>query len=62
VAARDRFHLDRWRESVDRRLDQLDQFYNLVRSELWDRRMFVLEIFIAVLIVVEVVIALATMR
>ena len=62
VAARERFHLDRWRESVDHRLDQLDQLYNLVRSELWDRRMFVLELVIAILIVVELVIGLRSIR
>lgn len=58
VAARERFHLDRWRESVEYRLGQLDQLYNLVRSELWDRRMFVLELVVVILIVVEIVTSL----
>jgi len=58
IAARDRFHLDRWRQSVEQRLGQLDEVYNLVRAELWERRMFVLELFIAILILFEVFIAI----
>jgi hypothetical protein len=61
-AARERFHLDRWRDSVERRLQDLDQLYNLVRSELWDRRMFVLELVIAVLIVLELIAGLGLTR
>jgi hypothetical protein len=60
--AGERFHLDRWRQSVERRLHELDQLYNLARSELWDRRMFVLELVIAVLIIVELVIGLGLFR
>ncbi len=61
-AARERFHLDRWRDSVERRLYNLNQLYDLVRSELWDRRMFLLELVIAVLIVLELVVGLGPIR
>src|SRR5262249_32171555 len=54
IAARDRFHLDRWRQSVEQRLGQLDELSNRVRAELWERRMFVLELIIAILILFEV--------
>lgn len=53
LAARERFHLDHWRDSVDHRLAQLDQLYNLVRSEIAERRMFILELIIGALILIE---------
>jgi hypothetical protein len=46
--ARERFHLEQWRASTDRRLSQLDQLYTLVRGEWHDRRMLWLEIVIVV--------------
>jgi hypothetical protein len=55
LAARERFHLDRWKDSVTQRLGQLDNLYNLVHSELGERRMFFLEILVAVLIVLEII-------
>ena len=53
LAARERFHLDNWRSSVDQRLGQLDQLYNMVRSEIAERRMFILELVIGALILIE---------
>jgi hypothetical protein len=53
LAVRERFHLDQWRNSVEQRLAQLDQLYNLVRSEIADRRMFILELVIGVFILIE---------
>jgi hypothetical protein len=53
LGARDRFHLDQWRQSVDNRLAQLDQLYNVVHSEANERRMLWLEVAIVVLFVLD---------
>ncbi len=55
LAARERFHLDRWRDSIGQRLGQLDNLYNLVHSELGERRMFLLEMLVVILIVLEII-------
>lgn len=52
--ARERFHLDQWRASVERRLGQLDQLYTLAHNELYERRMLVLEVAIVLLFVIDV--------
>jgi hypothetical protein len=54
--ARERFHLDQWRQSVTERLGQLDELYTLTRGELYERRMLWLEVTIVVLFVVDLVI------
>lgn len=48
LLARERFHLDRWRESVEHRLGQLDQLYTLLRGDVHDRRILWLEIVMVV--------------
>lgn len=53
-SAKERFHIDEWRRSVEQRLKQLDELFNVVHSEISDRRMLVLEIVIVVLILIEV--------
>jgi hypothetical protein len=53
MAARERFHLDQWKNSVEQRLLQLDQIYNVVHSEIAERRMFWLEIVVVVLIAMD---------
>jgi hypothetical protein len=58
LLARERFRLDEWRASVDRRLDQLDQLYALTRGEQYDRRMLWLEVVIVVLILAEILLGL----
>lgn len=54
VGARNRFHLDHWRNSVQERLQQLDQLYSVVQAESNDRRMLVLEATIVVLFLVDI--------
>jgi hypothetical protein len=54
LGARERFALDQWRGSVERRLSQLDQLYSVVHGDLYDRRMLWLEIIIVVLFVIDV--------
>lgn len=53
--ARERFHLDQWRASVEGRLGQLDQLYTLAQEERYNRRMLVLEIVIVVLFVLDLI-------
>ena len=52
-AARERFHLDQWRSSVDQRLAQLDQLYNVFHTELTERRMFWVEMVVVALIALD---------
>ena len=54
LAARDRFYLEQWRQSVDQRLAQLDQLYSVVQGEVNERRMLWLEIVIVILFVIDV--------
>ncbi|QDU18719.1 hypothetical protein [Urbifossiella limnaea] len=58
LAARERFHLDDWRASVDQRVAQLDRVYELIRGEVAEQRMFVLELLVAALIALEILLAL----
>jgi hypothetical protein len=53
LAARDRFHLDFWRSSVEQRLGQLSQLYGVVHAEIYDRRMLWLEVIIVVLFMID---------
>ena len=53
LLARERFHLDRWRESVGERLAEADRLYTLTRGDAYERRMYWLEIAVIVLIAVE---------
>jgi hypothetical protein len=55
LAARERFHIDQWKASVEGRLSQLDQLYNLVHTESFERRTLLLEVLVAVLIVLELI-------
>jgi hypothetical protein len=53
MSARERFHLDQWKTSVEGRLAQLDQLYSVVQAEINERRMLWLEILIVVLFVLD---------
>lgn len=55
LAAHERFHLEKWRGSVERRLAQLDQLYSVVHDDLNERRMLWLEVIIVVLFVIDVI-------
>jgi hypothetical protein len=55
VAARERFYLEQWRGSVDRRLAQLDQLYGVVQSEVYGQRMFWLEVIIVIFFAIDLV-------
>ena len=62
LAARERFHLDDWRASVDQRVAQLDRVYELIRGEVSEQRTFALELLVAGLIAVELLLALIIRR
>jgi hypothetical protein len=55
LGARDRFHLDHWRQSVEQRLAQLDQLYSVFHSEVYEQRMYWLEIIIVLLFVIDLI-------
>lgn len=61
-AAKERFHLDGWRASVDHRLSQLDRIYAAMQAEVNDRRMLWLELLIVLLIAVELLLSLFVHR
>jgi hypothetical protein len=53
LLARERFHLDEWRASVEGRLGQLDRLYGVVHTELYEKRMFWLEVIIVVFFAID---------
>jgi hypothetical protein len=58
LLARERFHLDQWRASVEQRLEELDRLYTLTRGDLYDRRMLWLEIVIVVFFAIDLILIL----
>jgi hypothetical protein len=58
LLARERFHLDQWRASVEQRLGELDQLYTITRGDVYDRRMFGLEVVIVVFFAIDLLILL----
>jgi hypothetical protein len=56
LLARERFHLDQWRASVEGRLAQLDRLYTVVHTDLNERRMFWLEVIIVVFFAIDIVV------
>lgn len=55
LGARERFHLDRWQGSVDRRLAQLDELYTVARAEVFERRLLWLEVLMALFFAIDLV-------
>lgn len=55
VGARERFHLEQWRASVEARLSQLDQIYQVIHSDIYEQRMFWLEVIIVLLFLIDLV-------
>src|SRR5262245_18736409 len=58
LLARERFHLDQWRSSVDQRLGELDRLYTITRGDLYDRRMLWPEVVIVVFFAVDIALIL----
>jgi hypothetical protein len=55
TGASERFYLDHWRTSIERRLDELDKLYNVVNSEISNRRLLWLEVAIVVFFAIDLV-------
>jgi hypothetical protein len=53
-SAKDRFHIDHWRNSVEQRLKHLDEIFSVVHADIAERRTLVLEIVVVLLILIEV--------
>ena len=51
----DRFHLDLWESTVDKKLQELDRIYSLVMADISERRMLVLEVMIVALFVIDLI-------
>jgi len=58
LLARERFHLEQWRASVEQRLSELDRLYTMLRGDIYDRRMLMLEIVIVVFFAIDLIILL----
>jgi hypothetical protein len=58
LLARERFHLDQWRASVEQRLEEVDRLYTLTRGDVYERRMLWLEIVIVVFFAADLLILL----
>ena len=55
LGAADRFHLSEWQQSVEHRLSQLDQVYQVLQSEIYERRMLWLEIAVLICFLIDLV-------
>jgi hypothetical protein len=55
LGARERFHLDHWRGSVERRLAQIDELYTVSRTEVFERRLLYLEILMAAFFAIDLI-------
>ena len=53
LGASERFHLPQWQQSVEQRLTQLDQVYQLIQADVYERRMLWLEVAIVVLFIID---------
>ncbi|MBL0318129.1 MAG: hypothetical protein IPP74_02320 [Alphaproteobacteria bacterium] len=53
LGARERFHLDEWRTSVQDRLEHVDTLYTVTQSELTNSRMFWMELMIVIFFAIE---------
>jgi hypothetical protein len=62
LACKDRFHIGHWQASVAGKLQQLDDLYSLVRSEVEARRMLVLEATIVALFVIDLILIVLLRR
>jgi hypothetical protein len=55
LGSRERFHLDQWRGSVERRLGHLKELYSVARAEVFERRLLWLEVIMVVFFAIDLV-------
>jgi hypothetical protein len=53
LGARERFHLDQWRSSIEERLREIDTLYTVAHNEISNMRMFWLEVIIVVFFAID---------
>jgi hypothetical protein len=53
LAAHERFYLDQWRSSVEKRLTQIDEIYQVLHAEMNERRMLWLEVLIVLFFAID---------
>lgn len=54
LGARDRFHLDKWHQSVEQRLSNLDRIYEVWHAQIYESRMLWLEVAIVILFLMDI--------
>lgn len=54
MAAKERFYLEGWKQSVDQRLHQLDELYRLAHTDVYDKRMMWMEAAIVVCFIIDI--------
>jgi len=55
LGARERFYINQWRNSVEERLKQLDDLYNVVHTEVTNNRMVLLEVLIVLFFLIDLI-------
>lgn len=53
LGARERFHLDHWRSSVEQRLEHLDNLYSVLHGDVFNKRMFWMELLIVIFFILD---------
>lgn len=62
IGASERFYLDHWRNSIEQRLDQLDKLYNVVNTEVTNRRLLWLELLIVLFFAIDLLLLVLLRR
>ena len=62
IGASERFYLDHWRNSIEQRLDQLDKLYNVVNTEVTNRRLLWLETLIVLFFAIDLLLLVLLKR
>ena len=55
LACKDRFHLKEWEDSLEGMLRTLDNLYNLVLTDINNRRLILLEVGIILLFIIDLI-------
>jgi len=52
ASASERFYMNEWRKSVEKKLDTIESIYSTISGRTWDRRLLLVEVFMTALFVV----------
>jgi hypothetical protein len=53
LGAQERFHLLQWRQGIEQRLGQLDEIYQLIKGDVYERRMLWLEVAVVICFLID---------